>query len=188
MTAQWYYGRGTDITGPVSGKALFDLAASGRVLPTDTVWRDGSEAGVAAGKVKNLFPSVVPPPGQGGVNGEFAGTEEVKLVALDQSPNLGGPASEVVAEPVAAVAAPAEAAPAAAPRSAPARTGRATAGKGAVLIGQDGKTVKFRAKCTTCGREDSSWKSIAIPRGTARSSFFCAKCRKRQEVEIHGIV
>ena len=51
----------------------------------------------------------------------------------------------------------------------------------------DGKTVKFRMKCTICGKEDSSWKSISIPRGMARSSFFCPKCRKRQDCELQGV-
>jgi hypothetical protein len=63
---------------------------------------------------------------------------------------------------------------------------RAVAGKGAMIIGQDGKTVKFRMKCTTCGKEDSSWKSIAIPHGVARAGFYCAKCRKRRDAEIYG--
>ena len=48
-----------------------------------------------------------------------------------------------------------------------------------MIIGQDGKTVKFRMKCTTCGKEDSSWKSIPIPHGVARAGFYCTKCRKR---------
>src|SRR5262249_33888957 len=67
------------------------------------------------------------------------------------------------------------------------KTARAVPGKGVVIIGQDGATVKFRMKCTTCGREDTSWKSISIPRGTARAAFFCSKCRKKRDVEIHGI-
>ena len=68
----------------------------------------------------------------------------------------------------------------------PTRNARATVGKGAVILGQDGKTVKFRGKCTTCGREDTSWKTIAIPRGAIRASFFCAKCRKKRDIEIYG--
>jgi hypothetical protein len=60
------------------------------------------------------------------------------------------------------------------------------AGKGVVLVAQDGATVKYRGKCGTCGREDASWKSIPIPRGSARVGFFCPKCRKRREGEILG--
>ena len=147
MTHQWYYGRGADITGPVSGEELADLAAGGRLLPTDTVWRDGAEDGVPAGHVEYLFSAAA-------------------LIGEEPSP--------VAAAAPAPVAAPAK------------KTGRAVAGPGAVLMGQDGSTVKFRGKCTACKREETSWKSIAIPRGTHRSSFFCPKCRKRRDVEIHG--
>src|SRR5688572_9956132 len=56
MTRQWYYGRGAEITGPVSDRELFDLAGGGHILPTDTVWRDQIESGVPASRVKNLFP------------------------------------------------------------------------------------------------------------------------------------
>jgi transcription elongation factor Elf1 len=62
------------------------------------------------------------------------------------------------------------------------------AGKGAVIVGQDGTTVKYRKKCTTCGHEDSSWRSIPITRGTTRVSYFCPKCRRTCAVEIHGHV
>ena len=140
MADQWFYGRGSDITGPVSGPELSGLAAGGTLLPTDTVWRDGVEDGVPADQVPDLFP----------------------------------------APPVA----PAAAAPAG--YRAVTTNARAVAGKGAMIIGQDGKTVKFRMKCTTCGKEDSSWKSIAIPHGVARAGFYCAKCRKRRDAEIYG--
>lgn len=140
MADQWFYGRGSDITGPVTGPELSGLAAGGTVLPTDTVWRDGVEEGVPAGQVPDLFP----------------------------------------AQPVA----PTPTAPAG--YRAMTTNARAVAGKGAMIIGQDGKTVKFRMKCTTCGKEDSSWKSIAIPHGVARAGFYCAKCRKRRDAEIYG--
>jgi GYF domain 2 len=140
MADQWFYGRGSDITGPVTGPELSGLAAGGTVLPTDTVWRDGVEEGVPADQVPDLFP----------------------------------------AKPVA----PTAAAPAG--YRAMTTNARAVAGKGAMLIGQDGKTVKFRMKCTTCGKEDSSWKSIAIPHGVARAGFYCTKCRKRRDAEIYG--
>ncbi len=37
----------------------------------------------------------------------------------------------------------------------PKKRGRAVAGKGAAIISQDGTTVKFRMKCTTCGHDDA---------------------------------
>lgn len=137
MSDLWFYGRGADISGPVSMPELSALVAGGGVLPTDTVWRDGVEEGVPAANVPDLFPNASPAP--------MAGT-----------------------------------------RAAPAKNARATAGKGVVIMGQDGKTVKYRGKCTTCGHEDSSWKTIAIPRGTTRIGFFCPKCKKRRDGEIHG--
>jgi hypothetical protein len=143
MVAQWFYGRGSDISGPVSGADLAALAVGGQLLPTDTVWRDGIEMGERAGDVPELFP---PDPAAAAVPNEVpAGTR---------------PAAQ--------------------------RRGRAVAGKGAVIVSQDGATVKYRMKCTTCGREDASWKSIPIPHGTARNGFFCQKCRKRRDAEIHG--
>ena len=127
MTDLWFYGRGSDITGPVSGPDLSKLATAGTILPTDTVWRDGIEDGTSAAKVPGLFPL----------------------------------------------------APAA-------KTARAVAGNGVVIVGQDGVTVKYRGKCSVCGREDASWKTIPIPRGVARVGFFCPKCRKRRDGDIHG--
>jgi GYF domain 2 len=134
MADLWFFGRGSDIDGPVSGSELSQLAATGKVLPTDTIWQDGNEDGIPAAQVPNLFRPAV----------------------------------------------------AAAPRLSVPKTGRAVAGKGVVIIGQDGTTVKYRLKCTTCGQEDASWKSIPIPRGMARAGFFCPKCRKRRDGEIHG--
>jgi len=137
MALQWYYGRGSDISGPVSDAQLSTLVASGDVLRSDTLWQDDVEDGVAAGTVQNFF------------------------------------ALEPVPIP-------------AAPMPKPLTTARATAGKGVIIVGQDGKTVKFRVKCTVCGLEDASWKTIPIPRGVARASFFCRKCRKTREGEVNG--
>jgi hypothetical protein len=174
MTNKWYYGRGAEISGPVSGRELLDLAANGHVLPTDTIWRDSIEVGVPAASVKNLFPAA-----------------PASASASAAEPTAPIPQEDVAAAPtVVADAVPAAPPPFVPPLPAPVqppRPARATAGAGAVILSQDGKTVKYRGKCTTCGREDTSWKSIAIPRGTARASFFCAKCRKRRDVEIYGI-
>jgi GYF domain 2 len=170
MTDQWYYWSGSDIIGPFSGTALADLAATGKVLPTDIVWREGVERGVPAGQVRNLFPAAPSdsaPPAQ----------------AAPPSP---GPADS---PPVSQPAAP----------PAPVRGGwdvgragsasgkaRAVAGKGAMIVGQDGNTVKYLMKCTTCGCEDRSWRTMPITRGTTRVTFFCPKCRRARAVEVHG--
>jgi hypothetical protein len=169
MTDQWYYGRGADISGPVTGQQLLELANTGQLLRTDTVWLEANETGVPAKMVKNLFP-----PADGSAGPEFRATDGSTSLGIEETPVSPDPAP--AATPMPDVASPR-----------PERAGRASVGKGAVILSQDGKTVKYRGKCTTCGREDSSWKSIPIPRGTVRAGFFCAKCRKRRDVEIHGI-
>jgi len=65
-------------------------------------------------------------------------------------------------------------------------TRRAVAGPGAIITGQDGKTVRFLKKCTTCGKQDRSTSSATIVRGTMRSGFFCPTCKRRRPVEIQG--
>lgn len=146
MVSQWYYGRGSDISGPASGQELSDLANSGQLLRSDTVWQEGVEEGVKAGTMENLF-------------APLNAANEVAVAAPESVP---------VKPPTVSRA-------------------RATAGKGTTIIGQDGKNVKYQMKCTTCGYQDTSWKSIAIPRGTTRSSFYCQKCRKKRDTEIHGM-
>jgi hypothetical protein len=61
-------------------------------------------------------------------------------------------------------------------------------GKGALIVGQDGTTVKFRKKCTTCGYEDGTRNLLKITNGVTRVGFYCPKCHKRREVEVQGIL
>src|SRR5262245_45924850 len=56
MADQWYYARGEVKLGQFAASQLKDLAAGGRILLADTVWKAGIEGGVSAAKVKNLFP------------------------------------------------------------------------------------------------------------------------------------
>ena len=180
MAMQWYYGRGSDISGPVSEAQLSSLVASGQVLRTDTVWQDDVEQGVAAGTVKSLFESLP----QREVMEEKSIPNVIGLSPEGSWIDPTAPVEQPLVADEPAVPAP----PLVAPMPKPANRGRATAGKGVIIVGQDGKTVKFRLKCTVCGLEDSSWKTIAIPRGTARASFYCRKCRKTRDGEINGII
>jgi hypothetical protein len=176
MADQWYYWHDAAVLGPFSGKQLFDLATAGEIIPTDTVWKNGVEAGVQASRVNHLFTAV---PGS-----------ELPVTATAQVE----PGVETAAKAAAdSEAKPAPVKPEPAPRwdavnNSQGGKARAVAGKGAVLVGQDGKTVKFRMKCTTCGYEDSSWKTIPITRGTTRAVFFCTKCRKQRHAEINGFI
>jgi len=63
---------------------------------------------------------------------------------------------------------------------------RAVGGKGVVIVGQDGINVKFRKKCTDCAYEDTCWHTLPIKAGSTRVSFFCPKCRRKRDGEIHG--
>jgi hypothetical protein len=231
MAAQWYYGRGTDITGPISGRELADLAASGQLLPSDTIWQEGVEMGVPAMRVKNLFsPS---PPEAGALSG-VAPSADVSSQLLQEDAPLPPGASPALAPTEGSLCSPgveptpilstAEIQPGGSPPAAPTppsatapdagvddvdrqsleqpqampsqptaqygqrRKARATAGKGVMIVGQDGTNLKYRMKCTGCGFEDNSWKTMAITRGTTRVSFFCPKCRRRRDGEIHGVV
>jgi hypothetical protein len=232
MINEWYYGRGADISGPITGKALAELAANGTILPGDTVWREGVENGVLASNVKNLFvppkPFIVPIPvlealvvppittKVAPVKDEMPGLlplsetgvmdAPMDVPVVDTSPTLEqlvagrempglralSPIGVVdVIEPVVEAIVPVPVVPEVVepPKPpAPTRKARAIAGKGAIIVGQDGKTVKYKGKCTTCGYEDSSWKSMTIPRGSYRTTFFCNKCRKRRDVEIQGMM
>jgi hypothetical protein len=232
MAIQWYYGRGTDITGPLSGRQLADLANSGTVLPTDTVWQDSVEMGVPATRVKNLFthaPADAAAQGAGAPPAEVSSQllQEVAplppegLTALDrlegsppppdvetiptvsvgetqpqglvsaESTTPGGAAPEAIPDDAELI--PLEEPPQATATQPPAqqvrgRKARATAGKGVMIVAQDSTNVKYRMKCTACGYEDTSWKTMPITRGMTRLSFFCPKCRKRRDGEIHGVV
>jgi hypothetical protein len=59
MIDQWYFAWDDHRFGPFSAAQLKELAALGRLQPTDTVWKAGVEKGVPADKVKHLFPTRV---------------------------------------------------------------------------------------------------------------------------------
>lgn len=55
MGNQWYYSRGDNKLGPVSGTELKQLASSGQLAPTDMVWKEGMPKWVKATRLKRLF-------------------------------------------------------------------------------------------------------------------------------------
>jgi len=178
MADQWYYWHDAAILGPFSATSLANMAAVGTILPTDTVWKEGIENGVLASSVKHLFSqkqilgileaATLPLPPEG-ANSDAMG-EDSKKALIDAS---------VKETPVQRWDS----------GTTPTTTNRrAVAGKGAVIVGQDGTTVKYRKKCTSCGHEDSSYRSVPITRGTSRVSYYCPKCRRSCAVEIHGYV
>lgn len=177
MADEWYYWRDTEVLGPFSGRLFAGLVSAGVLLPTDTVWKGDVEEGVPAASIRNLFPSgptkAAPPDTIAGESDAGNGG------AIDKTGQTATSSPADARE----VPAPWFCGPSATKVTSKAR---AVAGKGALIVGQDGTTVKYRKKCTVCGHEDSSWKTAAITRGTTRVTFFCPKCRKSCAVEIHG--
>jgi GYF domain 2 len=157
MGSGWYYAHDETKIGPFSGDQLKDLAASGELLPLDTVWKGGVEQGVQASRVKNLFAAA-----------------PAVMLATDNSSTA------------ALVSAPTPEAPRNSPTT-PAKTvnrGRAVALRSADIVSQDGTQAKYRKKCTACGTVDSSCHTITISNKTTKANYFCPKCRKRREVVI----
>jgi|SRR5579884_505724 len=190
--------------GPYSPAQLRALAASGKLRSTDGIWKDGMVQAVAAAKVKNLFPPPTPQPRPSDTvviektPAPLSPTPAVSpsgVVAVDPSPT---PPEEVPETPAKDVAAVPLALPAPATQPSEQKTGtnavapsrprmrRAMAGKGAILLSQDGYHVHYRKKCSQCSFEDTCRSTMLINIGSTRSHFFCPKCRKNREVEIQG--
>ena len=54
--AKWHYTKQGEELGPVSSSQLKGLAASGELLPTDLVWKEGLSDWMPARKLRGLFP------------------------------------------------------------------------------------------------------------------------------------
>jgi hypothetical protein len=169
MADQWYYAHDADKIGPFSGRQPKDLAASGQIVPTDTVWKEGVDNGVLARKVENLFPP--------------APADDPPVSACDPSATVPSPSEPAARTPYSGNLLPLVQSD---PQPKPIRRAQAVVGKGAVLVGQDGSIVQYRKKCTGCGYEDSCWNRMPIRNGLTRVAFFCPKCRKKRDVEIQG--
>jgi hypothetical protein len=57
MANGWYYTRDGKQFGPITSAQLKQLAAGGRLQPTDLVWKAGMSKWVTAGIIKGLFPA-----------------------------------------------------------------------------------------------------------------------------------
>jgi hypothetical protein len=215
MANKWYFARDSKTYGPYSAGQLRGLAATGQLRPRDAVWKEGMENRVVAAKVKDLFTAAqlrppappapaadaTPPPSPRAAETTPDATPEeipddVGLVPLgDSSPAPAEAAARTAPAGPEGETAP-DAGQGAAPSPAkaerprpqqPPNKRRVLGVKGGTLMGQDGTTVRFRKKCQKCGREDTSVTSMQIPPGFVRVNFFCPKCRKSQQVEVHGV-
>jgi hypothetical protein len=214
MADQWYFLRDKTRLGPFSSAQLKDLAAQGKLRPSDTVWKEGIDRGVAAERVKNLFPAppaeaVVPPspsasasvankpaklePWLGSTKDSVTPEEqqesipdELTLKEIDENDSTA-PTSRVKGAADAKIQDGAGVASCPPIPSPPKKKGRAVGAKGAVLVSQDGQIVQYRKKCLKCGHDDPVKNTMPIRNGVTRSSFFCPKCRKAGAVEIHCV-
>ena len=66
---KWYYAKGKDYFGPMGARELKSFVESGRILPTDLVWKEGTSDWVEACRVRGLCPpgpmpakKLIPPP------------------------------------------------------------------------------------------------------------------------------
>jgi hypothetical protein len=172
MAGGWFYAhQGKPKLGPFSGERLKELAASGLILPTDTVWKAGVDEGFEAQLIKNLFVQPIKAP-------VLAAPVVPKLEAHGDQGTIPFTEDE-------------DAKKARSPtKSRPKVNTRATASavKGAVIVNQDGVDVRYRMKCDKCGHLDSSCRMMKIMPRTSKSNFYCPKCKKRREVVIQGRV
>jgi hypothetical protein len=171
MADLWFYSHDGVKIGPCSAQQLQQTAAAGGLVPTDTVWKEGTEKGALASKVKNLFAS-----------------PEIPATLPALAPILAPASGPAEIEPVAAadpagVEAVAETRRQAPPPQKP-KTNRAVAGRGAIVVSQDGVRVSFRKTCIVCKYEDTCRHNVLIRQGKMSVPFFCPKCRKNRPVEL----
>jgi hypothetical protein len=62
MTPQWHVSVKGHTEGPFNESQLRELVSTGRLGPSDLVWREGMKEWAAAGKLKGLFPATASPP------------------------------------------------------------------------------------------------------------------------------
>lgn len=60
MADTWFVGRAGERSGPFTAQTLRDMAASGRLAPTDLVWQEGMANWVAAAAIRGLFAEHAP--------------------------------------------------------------------------------------------------------------------------------
>jgi hypothetical protein len=193
MPDRFYYAYDANRQGPFTREQLRELVEAGRIQPADTIWREGVEKGLPAGQFENLFPAdafesdpAAPPAPAESPNAEA--TPPVPASAVESASQE--PAAQEPAKDAAPTAAPPAAEPIKpAPRPpAPVKKGRVTGCKGAVILSQDGVSVRYRKKCIKCETLENSTNRMPIRSGTTRTTFFCKKCRKLQPVEIQGSI
>ncbi len=92
MDDKWYYSRGGKQAGPISASEIKQLAASGQLLPTDMLWKDGMPEWVHAARFKGLYLDISnsgPPPLPTASTGAFT-TAPNDPLSIIRAPVIGG--------------------------------------------------------------------------------------------------
>jgi hypothetical protein len=175
MSDNWYIARGDQQLGPYTVFELKELGMAGQVEATDEIWKEGMPNRVPATKVKGLLPVSEIPDSGAGESAPAALAEENSEEPAGAEPQAPKTPEQLAEERRKAAAARA---------ATETRKRRVTASKGAIITAQDGKEVRFRKKCVTCGTEDRGKSMMPLRPGTTRTSFFCPSCRRLKPVEI----
>ena len=207
MAENWYFAREGKKFGPFSATQLKDLAATDKLRPQDTVWKDGMEKGVLAARVGQLFQQTQaqPPPSPPGLRAVPAPSSSLfrprqavsqpRMLAANAVPPRSPSAPQALSlEPRVGIADDLELVPieddalasvvSAAAASSARRVLRV---KGGILVSQDGGMVSYRNKCRRCGHADIFLTTIPIGTGITSVNFFCPKFRKTQQVEVQAV-
>jgi len=92
---EWYYTQQGQQQGPVAAAQLKQLAVSGRLLPTDLVWKEGLANWVPASSARGLFPqspaSGAVAPGSGRTAGSGGAPSSGRTSASSGAPASGRP-------------------------------------------------------------------------------------------------
>jgi hypothetical protein len=195
MADQWYFEWDNKEFGPFSATQLKELAVLGRLQPGDAVWKEAKSKAVRADRIKNLFrdpAEQLPAQGPGAVPGSMLEPNAASPVAA----SVLAPNAQQGLEPALESSSilttvtdlkpkdPVKSHSQAAPPKKPITRGRAIAVKGVVIISQNGEIVQYKKKCTTCGFEEASRRTLPIKPGFTRDGLFCPKCSKRVETLI----
>ncbi len=144
--------------------------ATDQAIPEEQRIPDGLALLAVPGQAE-WAPRVSPPPASAPGSTPGADQGPATTPAKDRAP--GGPAAASPHQP--------------GPPKKLARKWHATGVKGAVIVGQDNDSVRYRKKCGRCGHEDACTNSMPVRNGVTSGTFFCPKCKKTGQVVIQGM-
>lgn len=206
MAELLYVARGDMTLGPFTPHQVREFAASGKLRPTDTIWKDGMAKPELATKFKNLMPAgpialaedgpvtEVDAPTPSPDESSHPSGAETALAPSTTSHSDGQItlAASNSAMPAAEVDPSVQEQPGTEEKKLPPVPDKAApkfhlvAVQGAVVVSQNGVSAHYKKKCITCGFVEAKQTNVRIIRGTTRTNFFCPKCKKTKPVELKG--